>query len=154
MWQQPTNWPEPKDELGRYVFGVPEPNGRTKKSSSKKPEKKSSSGHTQKEKRSNDKSGILKQDAPTNSGTKRSEKRVPPHKPFQYGPETKRVTCEICQRTFFDKSTFNRHNASVHATNKPYSCSHCGRSYAKQSLLRQHVKVSYFLFILSSMYRF
>ena len=150
MWK-PQNWQDPDDDLGKYVFGIPEEssgqatrtahgqNARTERRSS---EAKRSDTHgpehgSRRRKEANDGSSASGEGRNDSGGPKHK-----PHPPFKFGPETKRVTCKICDRSFFDKSTLNRHIAAVHATNRPHVCPDCNKAFSIKSLLQQHIKVS------------
>ena len=52
-----------------------------------------------------------------------------------------RVLCDLCQKSFFDKSTLNRHIASYHEKRRPAVCPHCNKSFSKNSIVKQHIRV-------------
>ena len=62
-------------------------------------------------------------------------------KPRQRKPATdKGNQCEVCHKSFFDKSTMNKH-MKIHTGQKPYSCNLCGKAFSQNSTLKSHMRV-------------
>lgn len=133
MWKPP-NWPEPDDDLGRYVFGLgteegggPAPvegrNGR--------PPKKHDEGDSSQALRPNGEASSASSPAEIIDSERKDSKRG------QRG----RVSCKLCEKSFFDKSTLNRHVAVIHEKRRSAVCEFCSKTFTKNASLKQHVKV-------------
>lgn len=151
MWKPP-NWNEPTDELGRYVFGVSPPGSReggepqrrnissTRRSSEQPPRTEQSRPAARSQNTESDRRN------PTSVSRRQTDsKHLAQNSRDGHAPERKRVICKTCNRSFFDKSTLNRHVAVVHEKKKPVACNVCGKRFAKNSMLKHHIAVSPFL---------
>ena len=52
----------------------------------------------------------------------------------------KRITCNICNKSFTRVFTLNHHMRSVHEREKPFFCDICHSSFSQKSNLSHHVK--------------
>ena len=50
-------------------------------------------------------------------------------------------TCLECDKTFSSKKSLDEHTSTVHATNKPFSCDVCSKTYATDIQFRRHRKL-------------
>ncbi|XP_029174202.1 zinc finger protein 569-like [Nylanderia fulva] len=48
--------------------------------------------------------------------------------------------CDICEKYFSKKYNLKKHNRTVHSTEKPHSCQHCGTSFRLKRELHNHKK--------------
>ena len=46
--------------------------------------------------------------------------------------------CDLCQRSFHDKQTLQRHILSVHQKLKPFKCEKCGKGFSQKSTVKTH----------------
>lgn len=141
MWK-PADWEEPKDELGRYVFGVDEKcAGATSSGSStdKKGSNRSSRRNSPELTTSNSKGSRAGEKSTLYSGADSASMRGG----HVSGTKSSavRVACQLCEKTFYDKSTLNRHVSVVHEKQRS-ACPHCDKSLSNKTSLKQHVKVS------------
>lgn len=150
MWKPP-DWKEPSDELGRYVFGV--------RGSDDEKEEDSSSGRSRESRhRERTDEDTRRAHGRASQGSEAMQRRTAREQPATedsiqpHGSSavqdrgvrktsSKRVKCEVCDRTFFDKSTLNRHVAVVHEKKKNISCPNCGKRFAKNAIMQHHVAV-------------
>ncbi|GFN95939.1 Zinc finger protein [Plakobranchus ocellatus] len=60
------------------------------------------------------------------------------HMESHYGVKIFKHKCELCDKTFLEKSKLQAHIAALHTQELPYTCSVCGKSYAIKSSLVRH----------------
>uniref|UniRef100_A0A336M1L2 CSON007779 protein n=1 Tax=Culicoides sonorensis TaxID=179676 RepID=A0A336M1L2_CULSO len=53
----------------------------------------------------------------------------------------KKINCELCQQQFFDKYSLEVHIRSKHTLLKPFTCTHCNKSFCDRRLLKSHEKI-------------
>ena len=54
--------------------------------------------------------------------------------------ESKCITCELCGKTFDQKSNFTTHMRGVHHNEKPFGCKKCDKTFMFDSMVKRHVK--------------
>lgn len=52
----------------------------------------------------------------------------------------KPFSCEICQKSFRQESSFRRHKL-IHADVKPYSCKYCFKKIRHETALKEHERI-------------
>ena len=51
-----------------------------------------------------------------------------------------RYPCNVCAKSFCDKSSLHKHVKSVHMAYKPFKCSECERAFSERKTLEEHVR--------------
>ena len=48
--------------------------------------------------------------------------------------------CDICEKSFTQKASLNRHIKSVHENSKPHKCDICELSFSEKGTLKRHIQ--------------
>jgi KRAB domain-containing zinc finger protein len=62
------------------------------------------------------------------------------HHQYIHDKETKKLSCQQCSKSFFQKVDLMRHRRT-HTEEKPYGCTVCDKSFTSSSNLNQHMRV-------------
>ena len=55
--------------------------------------------------------------------------------------ERAKFPCDVCGKSFCDKSSVNKHVRSVHMNYKPFKCSQCDLTFSERKTMREHMRV-------------
>ena len=59
---------------------------------------------------------------------------------IKFHEKKKRKTCDICNKSFYDSYTLNRHK-KTHVNEKPFICDVCNKGFKRKDLLAAHLKI-------------
>ena len=54
-----------------------------------------------------------------------------------------RLQCKKCEKCFTTKANCQRHEETVHSTEKPFQCKQCGKRFKRADVLAKHFKISH-----------
>jgi KRAB domain-containing zinc finger protein len=63
-----------------------------------------------------------------------------PHHQYIHAKETKKLSCQQCSKSFFQKIDLMRHGRT-HTGETPYGCTVCDKAFISSSRLNQHMRV-------------